>query len=138
MERAKRLKNPVTLAIADIDHFKAVNDEYGHPAGDQALKEIAAIIDANVRAADIAGRIGGEEFAILFTDTSLAVAAEAAERIREATQGVSVENWKAGISVGLAQWRGEGESINGLLKRADDALYVAKNAGRNRVIAAED
>jgi len=138
MERAKRLKTPVTLAIADIDHFKTVNDEYGHPAGDQALKEIAAIIDANVRAADIAGRIGGEEFAILFTDTSLAVAAEVAERIREATQGFSVENWKAGISVGLAQWRGEGEPINGLLKRADDALYAAKNSGRNRVIASED
>ena len=140
MERAKRLKEPITLAIADIDHFKSVNDKYGHQAGDQTLKEIAAIIDANVRAADIAGRIGGEEFAILFTDTNLAVAAEVAERIREATQGVSFGEWKGGISVGLAQWRGEGEGepIEGLLKRADDALYAAKNAGRNRVVTDGD
>jgi diguanylate cyclase (GGDEF)-like protein len=138
MERAKRQKNSVTLAIADIDHFKAVNDGYGHPAGDEALKEIAAIIAANVRAADIAGRIGGEEFAILFPDTKLEIATEAAERIRLAVQDISVGTWKAGISLGLAQWRGHTESIDALLKRADDALYAAKNAGRNRVVADED
>jgi len=138
MERAKRMKGPVTLAIADVDHFKAINDEYGHPAGDEALKEIASIIAANVRAADIAGRIGGEEFAILFPDTNLAIATEAAERIRAAVQGVSVGNWKAGICLGLAQWHGHTESIDSLLKRADTALYAAKNAGRNRVVADKD
>lgn len=138
MERAKRLKGPVTLAIADVDHFKAVNDEYGHPAGDQALKEIAGLIAANVRSADIAGRIGGEEFAILFPDTSLAIATEAAERIRVAVQDVSVGTWKAGICFGLAQWHGHAESIDSLLKRADTALYEAKNSGRNRVITDND
>lgn len=133
-ERAHRSGSPITFAIADIDHFKEVNDGYGHPAGDDALKEIAAAINANVRESDILGRIGGEEFAILFSDTALSVALDAANRIRESVRDIKVGNWHASLSVGLVEWQGRAEPIDSLVKRADDALYVAKKEGRNRVI----
>ena len=135
-ERARRTGETLTFAIADIDHFKEVNDTYGHQEGDRALKEIAAIIDENVRAVDLAGRIGGEEFAILLVDADIEVAREACDRIREAVRVVRSGDWQAGISVGIAQWKGRAETIGALMKRADDALYEAKRSGRNRVVAA--
>ncbi len=134
-ERAHRSGNPITFAIADIDHFKDVNDGYGHPAGDNMLKKIATAINANVREYDILGRIGGEEFAILFSDTGLSVALDAANRIRESVRDIAVGTWHASLSIGLVEWQGRSEPIDSLVKRADDALYAAKKEGRNRVIA---
>lgn len=136
LERARRTGEALTFAIADIDHFKAVNDTYGHQEGDRALREIATVIDANVRAVDLAGRIGGEEFGILLVNTDIEVAREAADRIREAVRAVRSGDWQAGLSVGIAQWGGRSETIQALMKRGDDALYEAKRSGRNRVVVA--
>ncbi len=137
MERARRTGEALTFAIADIDHFKEVNDTHGHQEGDRVLKELATIIDEHVRAVDLAGRIGGEEFAILLVDADIGVAREACERIREAVRIARAGDWQAGLSVGLAKWRGRSETIQSLMKRADDALYEAKRSGRNRVVVAE-
>lgn len=136
IDRAKRTNNPIVLLVADIDHFKYVNDTFGHPEGDRILKQIARTIENNVRNVDIAGRVGGEEFAVLLTDTGLESGIEVAERIRAAAAFITIDTWQGGLSVGVAEWKGGGESIDLLYKRADDALYAAKGGGRNRVVVA--
>jgi diguanylate cyclase (GGDEF)-like protein len=133
MSRSTRTNQSIVMLGADIDHFKAVNDTYGHQAGDEILKRIAAVIDQNIRTVDVSGRIGGEEFSVLLTNANLAAGREIAERIRRETESISFGEWKGGISIGVAQWWGERESIERLFARADEALYRAKNAGRNRV-----
>jgi diguanylate cyclase (GGDEF)-like protein len=137
LERARRTGESLVFAIADIDRFKEANDGYGHQEGDRALREIAAIIDTASRAADLSGRIGGEEFAILLVNADIEAAREAANRVREAVRAVRVGDWQAGLSVGIAQWTGKTETLQTLMKRADDALYEAKRSGRNRVVSAE-
>ncbi|HEV8680560.1 MAG TPA: PleD family two-component system response regulator [Stellaceae bacterium] len=129
------------LMLFDIDHFKRVNDQYGHPAGDEVLRELASRAMRQVRSVDLVGRLGGEEFVVVMPETSLAGAAAVAERLRSAVAGEpfvlreSGERLPVTVSVGIAVTGDEKESMEVLLKRADDALYAAKNAGRNRVFA---
>ena len=136
--RAERSGAPFSIAMIDLDHFKRVNDTYGHAAGDEVLCGIAASVRDTMRATDVFGRYGGEEFLMILVGASLALALEAMERIRAA---VAAKNWSSTapdlsvtLSAGIASFR-KGESIEQLLHRADLALYQAKDAGRNTVIA---
>lgn len=136
LARAERTGSPLSVVSVDIDHFKRVNDTYGHSAGDVVLREVARCLAETVRTADAAYRLGGEEFLILLHDTDAAGAERLAERLREA---VAARRYSAAdtiisvtISLGSAQWR-PGENTTALFERVDQALYRAKHHGRNRV-----
>jgi diguanylate cyclase (GGDEF)-like protein len=139
--RASRLGSELTLVLIDIDHFKEVNDEHGHPAGDVVLKEVALVLDQSLREIDTAGRWGGEEFALILPGTDAPGGAQLADRIRRALERreIPIENG-ARISVtasfGVAGLRQAG-SRERLLAAADEALYRAKRGGRNRVESAD-
>jgi two-component system cell cycle response regulator len=133
---------PLSVLITDIDRFKAVNDTYGHDAGDQVLKEFASRIRSTVRGADLACRYGGEEFVVVMPDTPGEVAASIAERLRIAVETVPFTLRDSGqvlnvtASFGISSRIGTVETADQLIKQADLALYAAKNSGRNRVVAA--
>ena len=136
-QRAERLGKPLALIMADLDHFKQVNDRYGHAAGDAALKAFADILRADVRPYDLVARYGGEEFVLLLPEIDLAAAAEIAERIRLRLRGTALPGLgqKISASFGVCE-RQRGEAGDHLLERADAALYLAKQAGRDRVTTA--
>jgi diguanylate cyclase (GGDEF)-like protein len=130
---------PIAVLLADLDRFKTVNDVYGHAVGDRVLKAFAASLRRCLGADDLAGRLGGEEFAILLPGKGEAAAVALAERIRVAFAGAAAEIGGhavlATVSIGVAASRIGGHDLDGLLGRADSALYQAKEAGRNRVAA---
>lgn len=128
-----------SLLITDIDHFKRVNDDFGHLFGDKVLRKVAQILKQNVKGRDTAARYGGEEFVILLPETPLSGAGALAERIRTNIEGSRVRRSdthealaRVTVSVGVASYR-RGESANDFIDRADRALYAAKETGRNRV-----
>jgi diguanylate cyclase (GGDEF)-like protein len=125
------------LVYADIDHFKNLNDTLGHPAGDAALVHFARIIREQIRTGDVAGRIGGEEFAIWLPETSLELGARIAERIRLKLTGSALDwqgrSWPLSASFGVAACPETSRSADNLPAQADSALYQAKRGGRNRV-----
>ncbi len=127
------------LLIMDLDHFKSVNDNHGHPVGDRALKVFAEVCQKSVRRDDLVGRMGGEEFAILIPDVDRSSAVKLAENLRKRVEGspVQVENKALSltVSIGLALSSPDEPGFSDLLKRADHALYEAKNTGRNRLVA---
>lgn len=131
---------PLSLILLDIDHFKRVNDRHGHRAGDAALVAVAALCRAQARAEDILARFGGEEFILLLPRTSGAEAFGLAEALRAAIaaqpQPLASGSLRLTASLGVAAYAGPGESIDGLVERADKALYAAKRAGRDRVMMA--
>jgi diguanylate cyclase (GGDEF)-like protein len=136
-------RNPVSLLLVDLDHFKQVNDRHGHLVGDQVLKMVAEVLAGQVRKADLAGRFGGEEFVLLLADTPQAEAARIAERLRTRIAGMTVEGAAAEpvgttISIGIASQGRDGSDLMELLAAADTALYRAKSAGRNRTCLARD
>ena len=135
--RCEKTGQPLAVIMADLDHFKAVNDTQGHLVGDRVLAEVATRIKAALREFDLVGRYGGEEFVILLENTSLHTAHQIAERVRQhiGSQPVhtSSQNIEITISQGLAM-RMEGDDRQSLLKRADQAMYAAKKAGRNCVV----
>lgn len=138
MERARRYQHPISLAILDIDHFKLINDTYGHLAGDQALQEVAHICQAVIRRIDLVGRFGGEEMIILMPETSPLRAEQAMERLRSQVETLEITTLRGTaritVSVGLTSMEpNENIDINRFLDRADQALYQAKNNGRNQV-----
>ena len=141
MERAVRYGNAVSVVMFDLDHFKQVNDRYGHALGDQALREAATALQAKLRDVDILGRLGGEEFAILLPETPLAGAMEVAERLRHAIAALSIPRQSdqsplsLTASLGVAERLPEEITVDKVLARADLALYRAKTDGRNRVMA---
>ena len=118
--------------MVDVDHFKAYNDQYGHLAGDQALQAVAAAIKSQARAYDHVARYGGEEFAVILPDTQVADTRAVAERIRLAVQALQGLHRPVTVSVGAAMAAAETDPAD-LVHRADQALYQAKQAGRNRV-----
>lgn len=131
----------LALSLIDIDHFKGFNDKFGHAAGDHVLTEVASMLAANLRPTDLVARFGGEEFVIIFPDTDVTAAMQAAERVRVAV-GAKVLAMPDGtklptvtISMGLATFR-SGQTVPDLLKAADQAMYQAKQAGRNRLVVA--
>jgi diguanylate cyclase (GGDEF)-like protein len=134
LRRSRQHGTPLTIVLFDIDHFKAINDSYGHAIGDEVLVRMAKLSQRLVRTDDMVGRLGGEEFVWLLPEVGAAEGANLAERLRDAIHGQSGEGGlpPVTISVGLASRRGE-ESAEELLARADGALYAAKNGGRNQV-----
>ena len=126
--------HPCSMLMLDIDHFKRVNDNFGHQAGDSVLKQLGQLLNDAVRAGDIAARYGGEEFAVLMPNTGLDSAEILAERIRTNIQALKPlgEKHPITISIGVAELKPK-ENIEQLISRADNALYQAKNSGRNRV-----
>ena len=135
--RAARFRNPVALIMADIDYFKKVNDVHGHPAGDQVLKDIAKILQAGLRPADLAARYGGEEFCLVLPGLSSADARRLAEDIRRNIEAHPVRTAGAAFSVtasfGVASFPEDAQTESQLVRRADERLYQAKTQGRNRV-----
>lgn len=135
---AKRNGAPVSALMLDIDYFKKVNDTYGHQAGDKVIQSLAHVVKASVRETDLAGRYGGEEFAIILADTNASNAKRVAERMRLFAQQQKVkhdgETITFTISVGVAQFSNEYASALAWLEVADQALYEAKSQGRNCVI----
>ncbi|GIX46361.1 MAG: hypothetical protein KatS3mg131_0572 [Candidatus Tectimicrobiota bacterium] len=139
--RARRYGSPLCVAMLDLDHFKEVNDTYGHLMGDTVLATVGGVIRATVRATDIAGRYGGEEFCLVLTETKLEGARLLAERLR---RRVAAEPFPAPhgatffvtCSIGVAPFTPDMRNVTTLLARADQALYQAKAAGRNRVVLA--
>ena len=136
--RADRLGAPLSASLLDIDHFKSVNDTFGHPAGDTVLKHFTLVAAKSLRTADTFGRFGGEEFIVVMPDTPLPGAEAGAERMRAAVEalafpGVPSEH-RVTVTIGVAQRR-KGEGVAALLARLDKALYDGKHAGRNRVIS---
>jgi diguanylate cyclase (GGDEF)-like protein len=140
IEREAIAGRPVTVMIFDIDHFKSINDRFGHPAGDEILKLFAAVVVASLRISDLSGRIGGEEFAALLP-CPLEEGVLVAERVREAFEasGISCEEGAVDTTVSIGVAGGPaGTELEVLLAAADTALYQAKRGGRNRVEAAEE
>ncbi|TAJ70487.1 MAG: PleD family two-component system response regulator [Phenylobacterium sp.] len=141
MRRANQGGEPVSLLVIDIDHFKKVNDSFGHDVGDEVLAEFAVRLASNVRAIDLPVRLGGEEFVVVMPDTELEDARRIAERIRLHAAGAPFrvmggqELLSVTISIGVACSAGAEDTPTALLKRADEAVYEAKSRGRNRVIA---
>lgn len=129
-------ERPFSVVVCDIDHFKSVNDRFGHPAGDRVIENVAHILRQSIRSSDAAIRWGGEEFVILLDDCPMEVALMLAERIRARVQDhVDEEVGKITASLGLAM-HAHGESASQVFERADAALYEAKRGGRNRVVVA--
>lgn len=143
LEQQKQLADenstPLCLAVIDLDHFKKINDEFGHLGGDEVLRTFSKIAQDNVRSGDVFGRYGGEEFLLIFPDTSLLPALNTSERIRGEVESYS---WDGGlqrrvsVSIGVTQYI-PGESVLELFSRADTAMYLAKQGGRNQVVVEE-
>ncbi|WP_431857069.1 GGDEF domain-containing response regulator [Azospirillum sp.] len=140
--RALRYARPLSAIMLDIDHFKKVNDTHGHATGDEAIRSVVRVCRSLVRGADILGRLGGEEFAILLPETPPQGAVLLAERLRRALAVTEVRipggvGVTFTVSVGVSALKPGEESVSALLARADEALYRAKNGGRNRVVCDE-
>jgi diguanylate cyclase (GGDEF)-like protein len=136
--RAERLGAPFSVCVIDVDHFKAINDTFGHPAGDAVLRELPSIARGGLRAIDVFGRFGGEEFLLVLPGTALDGARVVAERLRAAVAVASfpaLKKRQVTVTVGVAE-HARGEVTSDLVGRADRALYAGKAAGRNRVEAA--
>jgi diguanylate cyclase (GGDEF)-like protein len=133
--RSRRYRRPVSLLIVDVDWFKDINDNFGHQAGDEALRALASSLSAAVRANDLIGRIGGDEFAVLLPEADDIEAAANARRLTDAARALPSPR-PLTISVGAATWAGASDDSDALISRADAALYQAKAAGRNRVVSA--
>ena len=137
LRRFDRFKRELTMLMIDLDFFKLINDRHGHAAGDEALRVFARVLVGQTRAFDLLGRIGGEEFAVLLSETGGEAGVQIAERLRQAIELASFVFHDSApirftVSIGVAPCR-DGDSLDSLLARADDALYRAKHAGRNRV-----
>lgn len=137
LKRLERYGGDCIFLILDIDHFKTVNDIFGHSAGDEALRHVASICKDTLRSSDLLGRIGGEEFAALLIEVSEAAGLQAAERLRKSVQNMAIftedgRRIELTVSIGLAKRQYIEETLSQLMKRADAAMYQAKTAGRNQ------
>jgi diguanylate cyclase (GGDEF)-like protein len=139
--RSQRSAMPLTVVVIDLDHFKLVNDSYGHPSGDATLCALAALLQNRLRSVDVVARIGGEEFLLLLPDTDAISGARVVEGLRQAVEGMRVEFGgnviSTTMSAGVTQGLGRSDSWTAMMNRADRALYAAKSAGRNKVVLDE-
>jgi diguanylate cyclase (GGDEF)-like protein len=138
--RYQRHRRPISLLMLDIDQFKSINDQYGHDAGDRVIVQIAEICRQQKRKSDVVARFGGEEFLLLLTETDLADAQLIAEQLRYQVESsalsIASHAIRATVSIGAAQATARMDTIFDLIRTADNAMYAAKHAGRNRVCAA--
>jgi len=135
VHRAERYKTSLSISMIDIDHFKNINDTYGHAVGDQALFQLANMLHEGIRESDMVGRYGGEEFLIVLPNTKLQKAAELAARLCKSIREAEIDvgnKIHLTVSIGVAEYRHNTENWQKFLNRADKALYAAKNAGRDR------
>ena len=134
-QRWKRYKKPLTLLVFDVDHFKSINDNYGHKAGDKALKLIAQTLQKNIRETDFLARYGGEEFVVLMPETDIASAMGVANKLRESVEAIHFNYQEKALNVtiscGATQFH-KGDSAEAVFQRADACLYQAKQKGRNQ------
>ncbi len=140
-QRCKRQHRGAAIALIDIDHFKTINDTYGHVAGDMVLRQLSKMLKHNLRATDIAGRYGGDEFCVILPDLPLSSAAAAMDALRDRFASLGYEQnpaLKVSLSIGLAAFNPAYDDATLWLNDADDALYAAKTTGRNRVICCSD
>jgi two-component system cell cycle response regulator len=141
VDQALQRRRPLSLLILDIDHFKSINDSWGHDAGDDVLREFAHRVRKNLRGIDLPCRIGGEEFVVVMPDTDMSVATVVAERVRRRIERdlfvvqSGLRSVGVTVSIGAASLSSNEDTLQSILKRADQALYKAKNEGRNRVVA---
>jgi len=135
--QSRRYQHPYAVMMIDIDHFKSINDLWGHNIGDITIKTVGNIINENLRNTDIMGRIGGEEFSVILPETDIEGAMSVAERIRSTIEQTHIDNPKAEVKVtasfGLANFSGNKSTLEALMANADSALYQAKNSGRNKI-----
>lgn len=135
---AHRFNHPLSIIMLDIDHFKGVNDRYGHDCGDEILKQVAMAVSSSLRKTDTIYRYGGEEFVVLLPSTSMAMAEIVGKRLRQDIHGVHLPNHKSvTASFGIAQLKID-EDATGLIQRTDQALYQAKKSGRDRICLCDD
>lgn len=137
--QAERNKTPFSILLMDLDHFKRINDHFGHDAGDAVLKEVGKVLQNSIRIGDIATRYGGEEFVIVLYDITVEAARKRAESIRQAVMMLKVKYGaqqigSPGITIGISAWPDDGKTSMELIEKADTALYNGKKTGRNRVI----
>ncbi len=136
--RCERYSRPMSLILTDIDHFKSINDTYGHPVGDMVLKKVAKLLSGAARRTDVVARYGGEEFAVLMEETGPEGALQTAERIRKAIESETMRSengtFKCTISLGIATFPNDANMKARLAECADQALYQAKRSGRNRAV----
>lgn len=135
--RAQRYSRPLSIVMIDVDHFKSINDQYGHATGDHVLTNVGHILGDSLRDSDVLARIGGEEFVLLLPDTPKANAEFVAERMRSQLANTTIKfealELKITASFGVAEITSEDETLEQMLSRADHAMYDAKHSGRNRV-----
>ena len=141
--RSRRSRDPASLLILDIDHFKKYNDEYGHEAGDAVLRAIGQLLQRQVRGSDVACRFGGEEFVILMPNAPLESAKERGKQILEAIRGLEIPHQghllpSVTASLGVAEFPSHASDAEGILEAADNALYIAKRTGRDRMVVSGD
>jgi diguanylate cyclase (GGDEF)-like protein len=136
IERARRNNRYYSIIILDIDHFKLINDTFGHQGGDIVLQNFAEILNESIRKSDILGRIGGEEFAIFLPETNQEEAFKIAERIRVKVENtkINLNNKKVSITTSLGVYTSNVLELDELIKFADENLYKAKNSGRNKTV----
>lgn len=137
-ERSSRMGLQFTMLILDVDHFKTINDTYGHQAGDEVLLAVCKVVDNSLRDYDIFGRYGGDEFTIIFPQTELTQSMKVAERLENSVQELKIEcinNHGLSLSGGLAAKTATHKDLESLIKDADEALYRAKQTGRARIVA---
>jgi diguanylate cyclase (GGDEF)-like protein len=137
-KRARRYAYPISCLFVDIDYFKSINDDFGHQAGDDVLREVSSLLRGCIRAYDVACRYGGEEFVVLLPQTDTEQALVAAERIRATVEGMtcSFGDRPVTVSIGIATYPETAQDPDSLLTRADRAMYQAKETGRNRIASA--
>jgi diguanylate cyclase (GGDEF)-like protein len=137
LDRAKRYGGELALILCDIDNFKEINDTFGHDTGDRALQTLSATLRTTLRKTDIAGRYGGDEFMLILPETSLAGAESLADKILSAVRNAGLvfrdRTVRMSLSIGVTCLAGPDDTIDLLVKRADDAMYSSKQCGRNRV-----
>jgi diguanylate cyclase (GGDEF)-like protein len=142
LERSQRHGHKAAMLLCDVDHFKLVNDNYGHPVGDEVLRRVARVLQEATRKIDIPARYGGEEFAVVLEATDLEGALGLAERIREDIGALVLDSEKGTfqitMSIGVAAFPGDGLDSAVLIERADMSLYHAKESGRNQVVCYRD
>jgi len=139
--RANRYDTPLSISLLDLDHFKDINDSYGHTTGDEALRSVSARLREQIRHPDTIGRYGGEEFLIVLPNSEIKAAGEQAERLCQTIRALQIEandhSFKVTISIGVAQYRIGQENWEQFLHRADEVLYKAKDLGRDQWLVAE-